>query len=228
MRDKFHRQIDLIQNKWYRLAQAVLDHLRAANRNLSSPNEEEILTVMEGDSKVVSQARAIQKGCLALLALQQPMAVDLRIITSLLRSADDLERINRSSVHIAEVAKARLYDTSMPQFEGIKALATQAIRQLEDGIEAFQRRDPELARAVIKADDGIDQMHREIFGSLLERVRENDARATMLMFVSRWLERIGDRATRLACRTIYIVEGVDIESETEMRGYRVFPNGAEP
>jgi len=224
MRDKFHRQMDHIQSRWHRLALMVVGHCRVANRSLAEPNDDEIMTLMQGDSKVVSQARAVQKGCLALIALQQPMAVDLRIITSLLRSADDVERINRSCVHIAEVAKAKLYDSSTPQFNKIKFLAAQVTRQLEDGIEAFNARDINLARAVITTDRRVDWLHREIFGSLLERIRRNDARATMLMFVSRWLERIGDRATRLACRAIYIVEGIDIESETEMRGYRVFPN----
>lgn len=225
MRDKFHRQMGQIQNRWHRVALKALEHCRVASRNLVEVREEEIRALIKADSEIVSETSAIQKGCLDLIALQQPMAIDLRVISSLLRSADDVERINRSCVHIAEVARAQLYDKSLPQFEKIKVLSKKVIAQLEDGIEAFQGRDVERARRVIEGDDEIDDLHSEIFGSLLERMKQGDARASLLMFVSRWMERIADRAVRLASRAIYIVEGRDAEYEAEIGEHKVFPNG---
>jgi phosphate transport system protein len=224
MREKFQKQLDQIRQDWYDVALEVLGHCRTAGDSLSEPNKEEIEELMERDSEVLEKTRSIQKRCLELLALQQPMAVDLRQISSYLRSSDDIERINRSSIHIAEVAKARLYDRSIPEFCKILELCGKVVDQLQSAIEAFNFRDVEKAEMVMRRDSEIDGMHAEIFGSLLERVRRDDARASLLMFVSRWMERIGDRSVGLASKAIYIVEGRDVELEAEIGEFKVFPS----
>jgi phosphate transport system protein len=218
--------MDEIKNRWYNVALKVLDNCKTSSRNLIDQDQDEIDMIMEGDEYVLAETRAIQRGCLALLALQQPMAVDLRIISSLLRSADDIERINRSCIHIAEVARAKLYDKELPEFQKILLLSDSVLRQLEDAVEAFNSKDIETARCVIERDVEIDSAHSEIFGSLLDRVKHDDARASLLMFVSRWLERIGDRAVKVASRVIYIVDGEDVEFEAEIGEHKIFPNGA--
>jgi len=224
MRDKFHKELDQIGEQLYKVSLEVLENARCARENLVKTREDSIKAMMARDAVIVSQTASIQKGCLALIALQQPMAIDLRVIVSYLRSADDVERINRSSIHIAEVAKQGLYDKNIPEFPKVIALAEMVARQLEEGIEAFRTRDTAIARRVIESDRRTDEVYSEIFASLLERVKKEDARASLLMFVSRWLERIGDRAVNLASRAIYIVEGRDVESEAEIGEFKVFPN----
>jgi phosphate transport system protein len=214
-----------IRARWYEMALKVLENCKISSRNLVDQNPDEIDEIMEADTHVLSETRAIQRGCLELLALQQPMAIDLRVISSLLRSADDIERINRSCIHIAEVARAKLYNKDINEFQKILLLADQVLGQLEDGIEAFNSRDVETARSVIEKDVEIDKLHSEVFGSLLDRVKHDDARASLLMFVSRWMERIGDRAVKVASRAIYIVDGEDVEFEAEIGEHKVFPNG---
>lgn len=226
MRDKFHKELDQIGEQLYKVSLEVLQNAECARENLVKTREDSIKAMMARDAVILSQTASIQKGCLALIALQQPMAIDLRVIVSYLRSADDVERINRSSIHIAEVAKQGLYDKNIPEFPKIIALAEMVASQLEEAIEAFRSRDTARARKVIESDKRTDQVYSEIFASLLERVKKEDARASLLMFVSRWLERIGDRAVNLASRAIYIVEGRDVESEAEMGEFKVFPNSA--
>jgi phosphate transport system protein len=216
--------MDEMEKRWHEVAKEVLHHCELAVENLVEPAIEDIECMMGRDQGILRETTAVQKGCLALIALQQPMAVDLRRISSYLRSADDVERINRSCIHIAEVAKARLYEKDIPEFQKILALSRMVAEQLSEGIEAFQGRDVEKAREVIESDKEIDSLYSEIFGGLMDRVKADDARASLLMFVARWLERIGDRAVRLASRAIYIVEGVDVELEAEVGEYKVFPN----
>jgi phosphate transport system protein len=225
MRDKFHKELDQIGEQLHRLSLEVLENARSARENLIEAKEDSIRAMMARDAAILSQTASIQKGCLGLIALQQPMAVDLRVIVSYLRSADDVERINRSSIHIAEVAKQGLYDKKIPEFRKILALADRVTLQLEQGIEAFRARDTAKARQVIESERKTDEVYGEVFASLLERVKQEDAKASLLMFVSRWLERIGDRAVNLASRAIYIVEGRDVESEVEIGEFKVFPNG---
>jgi phosphate transport system protein len=226
MRDKFHKELDQIGEQLYKVSLEVLENARCARENLVETREDSIKAMMARDAVILSQTASIQKGCLALIALQQPMAVDLRVIVSYLRSADDVERINRSSIHIAEVAKQGLYDKNITEFPKILALAEMVTRQLEQGIEAFRTMDTATARQVVESDRRTDEVYGKIFASLLERVKKEDARASLLMFVSRWLERIGDRAVNLASRAIYIVEGRDVESEAEMGEFKVFPNSS--
>lgn len=113
----------------------------------------------------------------------------------------------------------------MEAFRRQHRLVKKVTAQLNEGIEAFNFRDVEKARQVIERDDEMDALHREIFGSLPERMKHDDARASLLMFVSRWMERISDRAVRLASTAIYRIEGKDAEYEAEIGEPKVFPNG---
>ena len=225
MRDKFHRQMDDIEKRLHKVSLRVLDNFKISAKSLIEPDATGISKMMENDQEVLWETASIQKECLALIALQQPMAVDLRAITSYLRSADDVERMNRSSIHIAEVAKGGLYERDIPEFGKILDLASRVTEQLAGGIEAFHSKDVDKARSVIDGDKVIDSLYGEIFGGLLDKVKRGDAKASLLMFVSRWLERIGDRAVNLSSRAIYIVEGKDVELEAEIGEFKVFPNG---
>ena len=225
MRDKFHRQMDEIEGRLHSVSLKVLEHFKVAAQSLIDPDAEAIARMMEEDQEVLLETSSIQKECLALIALQQPMAVDLRAITSYLRSADDVERMNRSSIHIAEVAKGGLYERDIPEFTMILDLAKKVAEQLAAGVGAFHSKDVAKARSVIEGDRAVDGLYGEIFAGLLEKVKAGDAKASLLMFVSRWLERIGDRAVNLSSRAIYIVEGKDVELEAEIGEFKVFPNG---
>ncbi len=227
MREKFRKQLREIEEDWHEVALEVLDNCVTASKSLEDPIEEEITRMMERDLEILEKTRSVQRRCLDLLALQQPMAVDLRQIGGFLRSADDIERINRSCIHIAEVARASLYDKSIPEFCKILELSKKVTAQLRNAIEAFNSRDVDEAEKVMERDAEIDEIHSDVFGSLLERVKRDEARASLLMFVSRWLERIGDRSAGLASKAIYIVEGKDVELETEIGEFNVFPASKE-
>ncbi len=160
----------------------------------------------------------VEERCIELLALQQPLARDLRFITSALKISNDLERVGDHAVNIAGCAKTLV---GLPPFRGVgdlPQLAESAIGMLREALDAFVRRDPEAARRLVRRDDEVDTLNRHLFGELLSRMIRNPAEieACMTMvLVGRNLERIGDLATNVAEEVVFIAEARVIKHHAE-------------
>ena len=174
-------------------------------RNVAAANE-----VLAMDDVVDHFNLTIENRCLQLLALQQPMARDLRTIAAAMKIITDIERAGDYSVDIAKTAKALADSIVFRPHPELKPMAELVKRMIREVLEAVVQRDISLIEAAIQADDAIDHMNRRIIDDLIASVKETPAAAEELMqaiLVSRYLERIADHMTNVGERVYYMETG---------------------
>ena len=162
------------------------------------------------DDRVIDRMEIdIEEACVQLLALQQPLASDLRLITSALKISNDLERIGDHAVNIAGCAKELVGKPPVRPLADLPELSDKATAMLRDALDAFVRRDPEAARRLVRRDDEVDALHRRMFAELMGRMIADPQqvdRSMTFVLVGRNLERIGDLATNIAEEVVFIAE----------------------
>jgi phosphate transport system protein len=162
------------------------------------------------------------------LALRQPAAIDLRLITTSSKIATDLERIGDIAVNVAERALELNYQPVLKPYIDIPRMAELATGMVKDSLRAFVSRDPKLAAQVIARDDDVDLLNYQIYRELLSYMSEEPTtirRATGILFVSKYLERIADHATNIAELVIFLVEGRNIKHLDKSKQRRTLING---
>lgn len=155
----------------------------------------------------------IDQLCIRLLALHQPTAGDLRMITTGLKITTDLERIGDNAVNIAERSIELNEEPQLKPYIDIPRMAVIAQSMVKDSLDAFMRNDTELAEEVIARDDKVDELNYQIYRELLSYMSEDPhtiPRATRILFVSKYLERIADHATNIAENVVFVVKGKTI------------------
>ncbi len=152
--------------------------------------------------------------CIKLIALHQPMAADLRLITAAMKINSDLERIADQAVNIAQTCYYHLFkETPVTEVNIIPRMAAISQKMLKDSLDAFSRKDIELARSVLAQDEEEDRLKAQALGDLIELIRKDPSRSKQfvdLILISRNMERIGDHATNIAEDVIFMVVGKDI------------------
>lgn len=151
--------------------------------------------------------------CIRLLALRQPAASDLRFITTGLKITTDLERIGDMAVNISERALELNHEPTLKPYIDIPRMASLAQSMVKDSLDAFVNNNTDLAEQVIEHDDEVDQLNYQIFRELLSYMAEEPrtiGRATRILFVSKYLERIADHATNIAEMVVFMVKGKTI------------------
>jgi phosphate transport system protein len=151
--------------------------------------------------------------CIRLLALHQPAASDLRFITTGLKITTDLERIGDNAVNICERALELNEEPQLKPYIDIPRMAAVTQSMVKDSLDAFMKNDTELAQAVIARDDEVDDLQHQIYRELLSYMAEDPhtiGRATRILFVSKYLERIADHATNIAEMVVFMVMGKTI------------------
>lgn len=176
--------------------------------------------VIAGDGVIDAMEMEVEEMCINLLALQQPMARDLRMLTSALKIASDLERVGDHAVNIAQSAE-RLIEFRMitPEPE-LVVMAKLSREMLSDAIEAFIRGDAAAGRDVCRRDDKVDALHRSMFRILLTHMMEDPhiiGAGMELFLVSRNLERVADLATNIGEDVVFLVEGKSIKHQAEVQ-----------
>lgn len=152
----------------------------------------------------------IDELAIRILALRQPAAKDLRFLTTALKISTDIERIGDEAVNIAERSIELNEEPQLKPYIDIPRIAEMAQRMLKNSLDAFVNQDTLLALEVCKKDDDIDDLNRQILRELLTYMIEDPAtvsRATKIIFVSKYLERIADHATNIGEMVVYLVEG---------------------
>jgi phosphate transport system protein len=174
--------------------------------------------VIAGDHAIDAMENEIEESCIQLIALQQPVARDLRLLAAALKIASDLERVGDHAVNIAQsVERLAQAGPITPEPELIE-MARQAREMLADALEAFVREDGAAGRAVCLRDDRVDQLHRTIYGLLVKQMSADPgsiAAGMELFLVSRNLERVADLATNIGEDVVFIVEGKSIKHHAE-------------
>jgi phosphate transport system protein len=178
-------------------------------------------SVILGDRELDAIEVEMDDACLQLLALQQPMARDLRLITSVMKIVTDLERVGDHAVNVAQAVRHLVEHPPFTPQPAIEEMARLAREMLSDALDHFVRSDAQGAREVCRRDDRVDALHDSIFRSLLTYMMEDPRRigpAMSLILVSKNLERIADLATNIAEEVVFLVEGRTIKHHAESRG----------
>ncbi len=174
--------------------------------------------VVDADGRIDDKEVQVEEDCLKLLALHQPVAVDLRFIITCLKVNNDLERMGDLAVNIAERARYLARHTPLATPLDLTAMADKVRGMVRDSLDALVRQDMTLARDVLARDDEVDEANRSMF-DILQGVMTADPstvkRAIALLSSSRYLERLADHATNIAEDVIFMGEGEIIRHQTE-------------
>jgi len=212
MERHFDQQLDEVKGELLKMGAAVEESIDQAVRALVERDEGLIQTVLEGGKRIDDWEIRIEEECLTLLATQGPVASDLRLIATMIKINEDLERINDHAVNIVQRAEAVNRMPLLKPLIDIPRMAELAQAMVKDSLDAFVQRDTELARGVAQRDEEVDQFRDQIFRELLTYMHATGQpdtvdRAIYLILVSRDLERIGDHASAIAENVTYLVEG---------------------
>lgn len=209
-RDDFRAQLESLIQELHVMGVLVQQAISGAVTALVTRNVPAAQTVVERDEDVNRAYATIEQLCLQLLALQQPLAGDLRRITAILKVITDLERMADHAVDIAGVVIRLGGAPHVKPLVDIPAMATLAQEMVADALEAFVRRDTQRALAMIAKDNEVDRLHRTVITdltALMEKDSRTVAQGIQLLFVSSALERIGDHATNLGEWLIFLETG---------------------
>lgn len=210
-RRQFHNDLEVLQQDLLRMGALVEESIFKAVRVLTEQNKELAHEVIRGDDQIDQMEIDLETRSLSLIALQQPLASDLRILGTVLKAVTDLERM---ADHSVDMAKIILQMDSQPWIKpliDIPRMAKLVETMVRDGLTAFIRRDVAMAESLAELDDQVDTLYRQIFQELLLLMISTPSsvqQATLLLLAAQNLERIGDHATNIGEWVIYMVEGV--------------------
>jgi len=216
----FDEELQFLKEKLLRMAASVEDALSLAIEALKDQKEEPAREVLKNEENINLLDIEVDEICMRLLALRQPMAGDLRFITSAMKISGDLERMGDLAVNVAELALELARLPLLKPLIDIPRMARLAQAMVRDSIDAFINRDEALARDVCIRDDEVDALDDQIFRELLTFMMEDPhtvRRAVALILVSRNLERLADHATNIGEDVIYMVKGKTIKHHIEKR-----------
>ena len=217
----FHDELSHVKVRLLTMSGEAEAALGLAVEALLERDEEKARRVIVGDRVIDSMEVEIEEQCIHLLALQQPMARDLRMLTSALKIANDLERVGDHAVNIAQSAERLSQARPITPEPEIIEMARLARDMLSDALEAFIRGDAAAGREVCLRDDKVDALHRSVFRILLTHMMEDPhmiGAGMELFLVSRNLERVADLATNIGEDVVFLVEGKSIKHHAEDRG----------
>lgn len=207
-----HLQLDLseLHKDLLSMCARVEDMIHRAVGQLSAPDFEETRQLMAEDTDIDRWDVRIEDACLKILALYQPVAIDLRRITTVMKVSGELERVADLAVNIADRAAALLEFPQVTIPDELTQMAERAVNMLHRSIDAYVDLNSELARQVSEEDDQIDEMNKGLLHQLIEEMHRNpdqlDALLNLFSAV-RHVERVADHATNIAEDVVYLVEG---------------------
>jgi phosphate transport system protein len=214
----FDEELLSLNEKLLRMARVVEESIAEAVRSLKDRVEDYAREVLKREQTVNLLEIEIDELGMRLLALRQPVASDLRFITSGMRIGSELERMGDLAVNIAEVSLDLLKLPPLKPLIDIPRMASLAQGMVKDSLNAFVNRDEKLARAVCERDDEVDALNDQVFRELLTYMMNDPTtinRAVGLILIGRHLERIADHATNIGEDVIYMVVGKTIKHHIE-------------
>jgi phosphate transport system protein len=193
--------------------EAIRDSMQAlVDRSPSLADE-----VIARDDEIDSLELEIDDRCLQVLALEQPVASDLRFLATVLKIVRDLERIGDIGVNTAERVRELINEPELKPLVDLPIMSRVALQIFRMSLDAFVNGDPELAQRVIRSDREVDDMYEQVFRELLTYMLEDPrtiSRCLKLIFIAKGLERVGDHAANIAEMVVFQVQGQDIRHGT--------------
>jgi len=216
----FQKELEELKENLLRMATLVEEAINNAVQSLVKRDSELAQKAFEAEDKINTMDIDINDGCLKFFALRQPMAADLRFITSAMKIVTDLERMGDQAINIAERTVSLNQEPQLKPYIDIPKMAEIAQSMVRDVLDAFVNRDPKLARSVCERDDLVDGLNDQVFRELLTYMMSDPKtikRAVQLMIVSRCLERIADHATNIAEDVIFMVDALVIKHHADAK-----------
>jgi len=210
MKRHFDEELISLKEKILRMGAMVEEQIASAIKALVERDSDLARRVIENDHRVNALDVEVDEDCLRLIALHQPMAGDLRFLTTAMKISTELERMSDLAENISERVIELKEEPQLKPYIDIPRMAEHAQRMVKESLDAFVNRNAELARKVCRDDDFIDDLNHQIFRELLSFMIEDPettTRAIRITFISKNLERIADHATNVAELVVYLVEG---------------------
>ena len=211
MRNRFERQLGSLNSELIEMGKLIEEAIEMAIHALIKQDVELAKKVIAFDEEINHQESKIETLCLKLLLQQQPVASDLRLISSALKMITDMERIGDQAADIAEMTIDLAGMPYIKNLEHIQQMAKETTFMVVKSIEAFVEKDLDLAKSVIEMDDNVDKLFSEIKKeviSIINQKPEVGEQATDLLMIGKYFERIGDHATNIAEWVIFSITGV--------------------
>jgi len=212
------RDLENVQRRVLALAAAVEQIVERSVRALFEGDAQLARTLMESDTPIDMEENVIEEECLKILALHQPVAVDLRRVAAIVKINSDLERMADLAVNMAERALALAQGPEVPVPATFRQMTDLTNTMVRDSLDAFVKLDVALAKRVCRLDDEVDRYNREIIehiSDFMKQSRGNVDPGLHLFSAARQLERIADHATNIAEDVVYLVEGQIIRHHPE-------------
>jgi phosphate transport system protein len=220
-RESYQERLDTLREDVLYMSEIVLERFRKGLDALERKDEDLAWEVIEGDDEINQMYLDLEKDCIDLLALQQPVASDLRFIAASFKIITDLERIADLATNLGDYTLQADRDV-FPEVD-IQGVADETIEMVEDAMEGYATEDPSLCYSIAEADDDIDERceaaSEAVVRDLIERevtvdasneeIEQLMADVSRLLLTIRDLERVGDHAVNIAARTLYMVENDD-------------------
>lgn len=210
MRNRFDAQLALLNEEMQEMGCLIVDSIQAATRALINQDVEAAKSAIAADREVDQKEKEIESLCLKLLLQQQPVAKDLRHISAALKMITDMERIGDQAADISGIVIYLAAQPYMKKLEHLPQMAEKAIHMVRGSLDAYVRRDLDLALKVMDMDDAIDDLFDVIKEELIHLIRldaKNGSQAIDLLMIAKYFERIGDHAQNIAEWVEYAITG---------------------
>ena len=209
MRNHFDEQLNILNNELITMGALCEEAIASAVKLLTENSPEIKENAIQTDKQIDRKEKEIETLCMRLLLQQQPVASDLRVISSALKMISDMERIGDQASDIAEMAEYTAVDVVQSKVHIID-MAAATIKMVTESVDSFVKKDINAARAVIKHDSIVDGLFDKVKGELIDAVQQRSANAETLidmLMIAKYLERIGDHAENIAEWVIYSITG---------------------
>lgn len=209
MRNRFNEQLERLNNELTQMGALCEEAISYAVKFLIENDEEMKASCIDADREIDRKERDIEALCMKLLLQQQPVATDLRTISSALKMISDMERVGDQASDIVEIAPY-VRNSGIEGKTHIAEMARATIRMVVDSVESFVKKDEQLARDAISCDDIVDELFNQVKDELIRAITEGsgDAEALIdLLMIAKYFERIGDHAENIAEWVIYSITG---------------------
>ena len=216
----FEQELEQLKAKLLEMSALVESAIYRSVQGVVEKNEELAQQVLRNEGRINQLEIEIDDKAIGMLALQAPLAADLRLVTASIKINNDLERMGDLSVSIAQSALALVKEPVIRPLIDIPHIAGLAQGMVRKALDSFVNRDPELARSVLASDDAVDNMRTASYHELISFMEANPQQipqALYLLSVIRNLERIADHATNIAEDVLFLVKGIDVRHHNEER-----------
>lgn len=218
MRNRFDRQLERLNDEMIEMGSMIEAAIEKAVSALVTQDVEKAKAAIKADDEIDHQERDIENLCLKLLLQQQPVAKDLRQISSALKMITDMERIGDHAADISEITILMAGQPYIKKLEHIQEMAKETMQMLVNAVDAFVEKNMQKAQEVIQRDDVVDELFNQVKTELIQLIHQDaeaGEQAADLLMIAKYFERIGDHATNISEWVIFSITGTHVGEAEE-------------